>query len=88
MLFLVPFGILGTAIPFALRLRAQSLEEIGRAAGNLGAASALASVIAALCTGYVLIPNLGVSSITAAIGILLVLIGIPGLFRRWRGASL
>ena len=82
MLFFVPLAILGMASPFALRLRAQSLGEIGSAAGNLSAISTLAGVAAALCTGFVLMPNFGVSSITAATGIALVLAGIPGLLRR------
>jgi len=81
-LFFPPLAILGMVGPFALKLRAQFLGEVGRAAGDLYAISTLASVAAALLAGFVLIPNFGVSRIIAVIGIILVLTGTAGLLGR------
>lgn len=86
-LFFPPLAILGMASPYALKLRVRSLGEIGRSAGDLYAISTVASVTGALLTGFVLVPSFGVRSITAAIGILLVLTGAIGLFGTARRAA-
>jgi predicted membrane-bound spermidine synthase len=78
-LFFPPLAVLGMVSPYALRLRARTVGEIGRSAGDLYAISTLASVAAALLTGFVLIPSFGVSGLTAAIGIVLAATGILGL---------
>jgi MFS family permease len=78
-LFFPPLAVLGMVSPYALRLRAQAVGEIGRSAGDLYAISTLASVAAALLTGFFLIPSFGVSGLTAAIGIVLAATGILGL---------
>jgi hypothetical protein len=65
-LFFVPLMLLGMVSPYAIKLRASSLEEIGRSAGNLYAISTAASVAAALVTGFFLIPNVGVYRLTLA----------------------
>jgi len=79
LLFFPPLAILGMVSPYALKLRVRSLGEVGRSAGDLYAISTLASVAAALLMGFVLVPNCGVKSLTAATGILLVATGAPGL---------
>ncbi|MDD3642242.1 MAG: fused MFS/spermidine synthase [Candidatus Krumholzibacteria bacterium] len=79
-LFFPPLAVLGMVSPYALRLRATSLADVGRSAGDLYAVSTLASVAAALLTGYVLVPGFGVMGITLSIGILLAATGIGGLF--------
>lgn len=87
-LFFPPLAILGMASPYALKLRAGFLEEVGRSAGDLYAISTVASVAGALLTGFVLVPSFGVRSITAAIGVLLVATGVAGLSgAAGRGAS-
>jgi spermidine synthase len=70
-LFFVPLTLLGMVSPYAIRLRASSLDEVGRTAGNIYAVSTLASVVAALLTGFVLIPSLGVSRLLLLVGVLL-----------------
>ncbi len=70
-LFFPPLVLLGMVSPIAVKLRARTLTEVGRSAGNLYAVSTVASVAAALLTGFVLIPAVGVSSLLAAIGALL-----------------
>ena len=77
-LFFVPLMLLGMVSPYAIKLRASSLDEIGRSAGNLYAVSTVASVVAALLTGFFLIPSFGVYRLTLAVGILLVAAALPG----------
>jgi spermidine synthase len=89
-LFFPPLALLGMASPYAIRLKAASVERVGRTAGNLFAVSTVASVAAALATGFYLIPRLGVSRLTLAVGLLLLLasaLGL-GLARSGRAAGL
>ena len=72
-LFFPPLVLLGMVSPMAVKLRTGSLNEVGRSAGNLYAVSTVASVIAALLTGFVLIPAIGVSTLLGSIGGLLLL---------------
>lgn len=83
-LFFPPLTLLGMVSPYAIRLKANTLDVVGRTAGNLYAVSTLASVAAALVTGFILIPNLGVSRLLLAIGLLLMLTAATGLIV-WRG---
>lgn len=78
-LFFPPLAILGMVSPYALKLRTGSLSEVGRSAGDLYAISTVASVAAALLTGFVLIPSFGVKSLTTAIGLALAATGVAGL---------
>jgi spermidine synthase len=78
-LFFPPLALLGTVSPMAIRLKAASLDEVGRTAGNLYAISTLASVAAALGTGFYLVPHIGVARLTFLIGLLLVLTAALGL---------
>jgi spermidine synthase len=80
-LFFPPLALLGMVSPYAIRLKASGIEVVGRTAGNLYAVSTIASVVAALLTGFFLIPNMGISRLTVSIGLILVgtsLIGIAG----------
>lgn len=72
-LFAPPLTLLGMVIPYAIKLRTTSLDEVGRTAGNLYAISTIASVISALLTGFVLIPNVGVNRLTLTIGVILLM---------------
>jgi spermidine synthase len=78
-LFFVPLMLLGMVSPYAIKLRASSLDEIGRSAGNLYAVSTVASVVAALATGFFLIPSVGVYRLTLAVGAILIAAAAPGL---------
>ena len=69
--FFVPLLLLGMVGPYAIRLRATSLGEVGRTAGDIYAISTVASVVAALLTGFVLIPHVGVSRLVLWVGVLL-----------------
>jgi len=69
--FFVPLLLLGMVGPYAIRLRATSLGEVGKTAGDIYAISTVASVAAALLTGFVLIPQIGVSRLILWVGVLL-----------------
>lgn len=71
-LFFPPLMLLGMVSPYAIRLKASSLSEVGRTAGNLYSVSTVASVFAAIATGFFLIPNIGVTRFLLLIGAALV----------------
>ncbi len=71
LLFFPPLALLGMVSPYAIRLRARRLDEVGRTAGDLYAISTVASVVAALATGFWLVPMLGVARLTGAVAIAL-----------------
>src|SRR5262249_30902056 len=58
LLFFVPLMLLGMVSPYAIRLASRSVDEVGRVSGDLFAVSTLASVLAAVATGFWLIPTL------------------------------
>ena len=78
-LFAPPLTLLGMVSPYAIRVRALSLNEVGRTAGNLYAISTIGSVAAALLTGFLLVPNIGVSRLIFFIGVVLILTAAIGL---------
>ena len=59
--FSVPLLLLGMASPYVIRLLVTETGRVGGVAGGVFAISTLGSVIGALLTAFVLIPNLGVS---------------------------
>ena len=87
LLFFVPLMFLGMVSPYAIRLKAGSLNEVGRTAGNLYAVSTLASVLAAVATGFLLIPNVGVNRLTLLIGAVLLVGAALALLAREKGGS-
>ena len=72
-LFFPPLTLLGMVSPYAIRLRASSLERVGSTAGNLYAVSTGASVAGALVTGFWLVPLVGVTRLSYGTGMLLLL---------------
>jgi spermidine synthase len=78
-LFFPPLALLGMISPCAIRLRAASLDVVGRTAGDLYAVSTVAGVVAAVTTGFFLIPNVGVYRLVFLIGLLLVATALLGL---------
>lgn len=86
LLFAPPLTLLGMVSPYAIRLRASNLNEVGRTAGNLYALSTVGSVLAALATGFFLIPYVGVSRLTFLVGVLLLITALGGLLTGSRKA--
>ncbi len=70
-LFAPPLTLLGMVSPYAIKLRTHDLGEVGKTAGDVYAVGTVASVVAALLTGFVLIPNVGVRALTVLVGVLL-----------------
>lgn len=68
LLFLVPSVLFGMVSPFAVRLQARAVETVGRTAGALYALSTLGSFAGTFATTFVLIPELGVSTILKLLG--------------------
>jgi spermidine synthase len=71
-LFFPPLALLGMVSPYAIRLAVRSVDEVGRISGNLFAVSTVASVAAALLTGFVLIPSIGVTRLLIVVGATLI----------------
>ena len=88
-LFFPPLALLGMVSPFAIRLQTSQLDRVGRTAGDLYAISTVASVVAALATGFWLIPNVGVQRLCAGTGAaLLVAAAIANLLKPSPGRPL
>ena len=78
-LFFPPLALLGMISPYAIRLRASSPDVAGRPAGELYAASTAAGVVAAITTGFFMIPHIGVYRLVLLIGLVLVATALLGL---------
>ncbi len=68
-LFFLPSVLLGTVSPYAVRLRARSVEGVGNVAGMLYALSTLGSIVGTLLAAFVLISAFGVRSIIQILGV-------------------
>ncbi len=66
LLFGAPSVILGSVTPIAVRLRARSLERLGRTAGRLFAISTAGSIAGTFATAFWLIPALGTDQLLAS----------------------
>ncbi len=73
LLFTIPSVILGTISPYAIRLKAKNLENVGGVAGNLYALSTIGSIVGTFLAGFTLIPLLTSSQILYGISIVLVI---------------
>ena len=71
LLFFPPLALLGMVSPYAIQLASRRVDEVGRVSGDLFAVSTLASVVAAVATGFVLIPELGVTKLLVVVALAL-----------------
>jgi spermidine synthase len=72
-LFGAPSVVLGTVTPIAVKLRARSLEHLGRTAGRLFAVSTAGSIAGTFATAFWLIPELGTDQLLASAAVALML---------------
>jgi len=72
-LFGAPAVVLGTVSPIAVKLRARSLDHLGRTAGRLFAISTAGSIAGTFATAFWLIPELGTDQLLAAGAVALML---------------
>src|SRR3989344_4673003 len=56
-LFFLPLFFFGTVTPFAIRLRAYSVEHAGHIAGTIFATATAGSIIGAILAGFYFMPN-------------------------------
>ncbi|HUS58900.1 MAG TPA: fused MFS/spermidine synthase [Planctomycetota bacterium] len=75
-LFFVPGVLLGTVSPFAVRLAARNVTDMGKTAGILYALSTLGSILGVLVTSFVLIDMMGTSAVVLSLGIVLISTGV------------
>jgi predicted membrane-bound spermidine synthase len=78
MLFSPNLFVLGMACPFAIRLFSRDHEASGRTSGMVFSISTVGSLLAALVTGFFLVPNYGVLNILTFCGLTLIVIAIIG----------
>lgn len=81
--FLVPSVLMGMVSPFAIKLSATALEEIGRTSGRVYAISTLGSISGALAVSFFLIQWLGTRAIVVALGLILLVLAL--LCAVWEG---
>ncbi|MDD5447282.1 MAG: fused MFS/spermidine synthase [Methanocellales archaeon] len=77
-LFSLPMTLLGMVMPSAIKLGTEHLEDVGMTSGVLISVSTLGSFVGTVCTGFFLIPSLGVSKIVYLIAFLL--FGVSGIW--------
>jgi spermidine synthase len=87
-LFVIPVTLLGTISPFAIRLAIQRREHAGRISGRMYAVSTLGSILGTFLPVLVLIPWIGTSMTFLALSLLLLLVGLVGLYTVDRAAAL
>ena len=73
LLFGLPSVILGSVSPVAVRLKARSIEKLGRTAGRLFAVSTAGSIAGTFLTSFWLIPELGTDQVLASAAVALIL---------------
>ena len=79
-LFSAPIILMGTASPFAIRLSLHDSRHAGRIAGKIYAISTLGSFLGTFLPGLILIPLIGTFRTFVAIGGLLLLVALVGLW--------
>ncbi len=78
-LFSFPMFFLGTISPYAIKMKAEELKDIGVTTGNLYGVSTIGSFVGAVLTGFILIPNFPISTIMNSIASLLYAVVLMGL---------
>ncbi len=87
-LFFVPSALMATLSPYAVRLRARSVESVGDVAGMLYALGTLGSIVGTLLAAFVLISAFGVRSIIQILGGTEMALAVAGLlWTRRAGAA-
>ncbi|MCH7883582.1 fused MFS/spermidine synthase, partial [Patescibacteria group bacterium] len=73
-LFVIPMVLLGAVSPYAIKLSANRLQNIGMTAGGIYAVATLGSFVGAILTGFFLIPYIGIEAIITSFAVLLFII--------------
>ena len=86
-IFFVPSVLIGIVSPFAIRLSAKSLGDLGIQAGRLSALSTFGSILGTFGTTFVLIPALPVRVILLILGLALAVVPVFALATSRRGVA-
>jgi spermidine synthase len=79
-LFVIPMILMGTASPFAIRLAVKDAESSGGISGEIYAVSTLGSFVGTFLPVLILVPLLGIFRTFVAIGGMLLLVALGGLW--------
>jgi predicted membrane-bound spermidine synthase len=80
-LLTVPSIYLGMVSPYALRLSAKNLTNIGGVSGGLSSLNTVGGIVGTFLTVFLLIPNFGTREIITSLGVILVSVSMIG--REW-----
>jgi len=75
----MPSLLLGMVSPYAIRLAAKNLSDLGNLAGKLYSLSTAGSILGTFVTAFLLIPELGIRSILQLLGVMLIGLSLLGL---------
>ena len=87
-LLAMPSFLLGMVSPYAIRLRATKITEVGSTAGNLYALSTAGSIVGTFVTVFFLIPEFEVTRILIGTSILLMVVSLVSLSIRAKSTAL
>ncbi len=79
LLFGLPTILLGFVSPYAIKLGAKSLSNIGTVSGNLYSVATLGSIFGTFLTVFVLVPFFEINNLILGLGITLIAISLLGL---------
>ncbi len=75
-LFAPPSFLFGLISPFAVRLKAKEIQNVGGTAGSLYAISTMGSIAGTLATGFVFIPEIGIKTTLLITSLSLMVLGL------------
>jgi spermidine synthase len=79
LLFAIPTAFLGAIVPFAVRINAQKIDQMGKTSGSIYALSTVGSIIGVYLPALILIPTLGTRLTIISFSILLIIISLIAL---------
>jgi spermidine synthase len=82
-LIAVPVLLLGTVSPYAVRLKIDQIDDAGRVAGRLYAIGTIGSLTGTFASALLLIPLVGTQRTFLLYALVLALVVLPALGRRW-----
>jgi len=74
----MPSFLLGTVSPYAIKLVAKNISDLGNVAGKLYSLSTAGSILGTFITAFVLIPEIGIVRILQLLGAILVALSLLG----------
>lgn len=74
--FGIPSFVLATVSPYAVKLKNQEFDNIGKLSGRISCLSTVGSIIGTFLAGFIVIPTFGVRAIILGITVLLIVLSI------------